>query len=110
MFHLLHIIQHWLAVQTGTYIAPSQYSDHYNFWSGFGSDITELALIAGAIGLYKRHNCAVPHCPWIAHSKYEIKETKQYTCRGHHTQYWHDMLVTQFKQDYPDQHKFINKS
>lgn len=109
MFHLYHIIAHWLAVQTGTYIAPGQYSDHYNFWSGFGSDISEFVLLAGAFTIYKHHNCAVPRCPRLAHKKYEIKETKQYVCRKHHTAHWHNILIKQYKQDYPEQHKLINK-
>jgi hypothetical protein len=81
----------------------------YQFWSGIGSDFSEIAIIGAVIATYKHHNCAVPRCPRIAHRKYEIKETKQYTCRHHHTQYWHDLLVGQYKEDYPEQHAFINK-
>lgn len=110
MGHFILIIWHWLqeflGINTGI---PGHTVRWYNFWSGFGSDLGEVTVIGGAIMIYKHHNCAVPRCPRIAHRKYEIKETKQYTCRHHHTQKWHDLLVKQFKQDYPDQHKFINK-
>lgn len=109
MIHILQAIQHWLAVQTGTYIPPGQYSDHYNFWSGFGSDIGEITIIVAILATYKHHNCSVPRCPRLAHKKYEIIETKQYTCHHHHTAYWHDLLVEQYKQDYPEQYKHINK-
>lgn len=83
--------------------------NQYGFWSGFGSDLGEIAIIGSLLAVYKHHNCAVARCPRIAHRKYEIKETKQYTCHKHHTQYWHDLLVKQYKQDYPEQHAFINR-
>lgn len=102
MINLLQDFLNW----TG---ANNTSGNQYGFWSGFGSDLGEIVLLGGAITLYKRHNCAVPKCPRIAHKKYEVKETKQYTCRTHHTQYWHDLLVAQYKEDYPDQHAFINK-
>lgn len=105
MIHLLHIIQHWLAVHTGT---VNESGPYYGFWSGFGSDLGEIALIGAVFATWKHHNCAVPRCARLAHHKYEIKETKQYTCRKHHTQYWSDLLIKQYKQDYPEQHKFIN--
>lgn len=81
----------------------------YQFWSGIGSDFSEIAIIGAVLAHIRHHNCSIPHCPRIAHKKYEIKETKQYTCRKHHTQYWHDLLVEQYKEDYPEQHEFINK-
>jgi hypothetical protein len=56
-------IDHWLAVHTGTVNEPGPY---YGFWSGFGSDLTEVGVI-GAIstGIYqlvKRYNCHEPGC------------------------------------------------
>lgn len=81
----------------------------YQFWSGIGSDFSEITIIGGALLLYKRHNCSVPRCPRLSHHKYEVKETKQYTCRPHHTQYWNNLLISQYKEDYPEQHALINK-
>jgi hypothetical protein len=34
----------------------------YAFWSGAGSDLGELALLAGIFGLYHRHNCHTKGC------------------------------------------------
>lgn len=34
----------------------------YLFWSGIGSDITEVAILGGMIQLYRRHNCHVRGC------------------------------------------------
>jgi hypothetical protein len=102
MINLFHDFLNW----TGS---NNTAGNQYGFWSGFGSDLSEFALFGLLIGLYKHHNCAVPQCPRIAHKKYEIKETKQYVCRKHHTKCWHDILIKQYKQDYPEQHKLINQ-
>ena len=50
---------HWLAVHTGTINESGPY---YGFWSGFGSDIGEVTIIAGLIAVYKKHNCEVHRC------------------------------------------------
>jgi hypothetical protein len=58
---LLHLILHWLTVHTGssnTSGAPA----NYNFWSGFGSDISEFTLLGLAIGVFHKHNCHTRHC------------------------------------------------
>jgi hypothetical protein len=99
---MFHIFLNWSGSSN-----PS--GNQYGFFSGFGSDLGEVAIIGAVGATYKHHNCAVPRCWRIAHHKYEIKETKQYTCRMHHTQFWHDLLIKQYKQDYPQQHKLINK-
>jgi hypothetical protein len=56
-----HVVNHWLAVHTGTVNEPGPY---YGFWSGFGSDLAEFAII-GTIGtgvyqLVKKYNCHQP--------------------------------------------------
>jgi hypothetical protein len=58
-----HSVNHWLAVHTGTVNEPGPY---YGFWSGFGSDLAEFAII-GTIGtgvyqLVKKYNCHQPRC------------------------------------------------
>ena len=57
------VVNHWLAVHTGTVDEPGPY---YGFWSGFGSDLAEFGII-GAIGtavyqLVKKYNCHEPGC------------------------------------------------
>jgi len=34
----------------------------YGFWSGFGSDIGELAIVGGLLALVRKHNCEVHGC------------------------------------------------
>jgi hypothetical protein len=58
-----HLVNHWLAVHTGTVDEPGPY---YGFWSGFGSDLAEFGII-GVIGtgvyqLVKKYNCHEPGC------------------------------------------------
>ena len=50
---------HWLAVHTGT---SSEASDYYAFWSGFGSDLSEVAIVGAVIGGYRKHNCHARRC------------------------------------------------
>lgn len=50
---------HWLAVHTGT---VNESGTYYGFWSGFGSDLGELAIIGGLIQMYRKHNCHTQGC------------------------------------------------
>jgi hypothetical protein len=106
---MIHFIQHlwyWIEVHTGT---VNESGPYYGFFSGFGSDLSEIALFGFIIGMYKHHNCAVPKCPRIAHKKFEVEGTHQRTCHHHATPYWHTLLLKQYKEDYPEQHKLLNK-
>jgi hypothetical protein len=106
MIHLVRTIWWWIEVHTGT---VNESGPYYGFFSGFGSDLSEIALLGFIIGMYHRHNCAVPHCPRIAHKKFEVEGTHQRTCHKHATPYWHDLLLKQYKEDYPEQHKLLNR-
>ena len=57
------VFGHWLQVHTGTVNEPGPY---YGFWSGFGSDLTEFAIIGtiatGVYQLIKKYNCHHPGC------------------------------------------------
>jgi hypothetical protein len=79
----LHSLQHWLAVHTGTVNEPGVY---YGFWSGFGSDIGEYAILVGlTVGLYhafRRHNCHEPRCWRIG--IHPVDGTPFHACRKHH--------------------------
>ena len=58
-----HVFNHWLAVHTGTINEPGPY---YGFWSGFGSDIAEFAIVGtiatGVYQLVRKYNCHQPGC------------------------------------------------
>lgn len=60
----------------------------YLFWSGPGSDISELALLGGIIGLLRKHNCAVHGCWRIGrHSVFDPQTQVQHcVCRRHNPQ------------------------
>ena len=34
----------------------------YGFWSGFGADIGEAALIGAVLGMVRKHNCHIRRC------------------------------------------------
>jgi len=56
-------VGHWFEIHTGTVNEPGPY---YGFWSGFGSDLTEFAIIGtiatGVYQLVKKYNCHYPGC------------------------------------------------
>ena len=70
---------HWLAVHTGT---VNEAGPYYGFWSGFGSDLGELAIIGGLIGIYRKHNCHVKGCWRIG--RHPVEGTDFTVCRPHH--------------------------
>lgn len=50
-----HIWQFFLNV-TGINDSQNAFATHmYNFWSGFGSDLAEFAIIGSVIALYRSH-------------------------------------------------------
>jgi hypothetical protein len=59
---------------------------HYLFFSGVGSDITELAIVSAAatfiVGWWHKHNCVVQGCWRIG--KFPVPRTAHVTCRHHH--------------------------
>lgn len=59
----------------------------YNFWSGFGSDIAEVALIGGLWHMARLHNCDVTKC-WSLKSRPVFTDdgspTPYKACRLHH--------------------------
>lgn len=58
----------------------------YGFWSGFGSDISELGLLFGLVGLLRKSNCEVRPCwrlgrhPWVD----PTTNLSHRLCRRHH--------------------------
>ena len=54
----------------------------YNFWSGLGADVGQVALFGAAIGIYRKHNCHVHRCWRIA--KQQVEGTTWMVCHRHH--------------------------
>lgn len=73
---------HWLIVhlsqQTGTSNSSSR---AYDFWSGFGSDIQEFAILGLVFGAFRKHNCHVPRCLRLGHHRLADGTP---VCRKHH--------------------------
>lgn len=83
MIHLWQWFWIWFATHSGTYNESGPY---YGFFSGIGSDLGEIVLIGGVIQLYRKHNCHVAKCPWIAHHKFtDVTEGTEYLlCKKHY--------------------------
>lgn len=46
----------WILDFTGINYGQNSFATHmYNFWSGFGGDLTEFALLSAVIAVYRRH-------------------------------------------------------
>ena len=54
----MHYILNHLFIWTGTKGSGSI----YGFWSGFGSDIGEVAILGGVVQLARKHNCHTKGC------------------------------------------------
>ena len=54
----------------------------YGFWSGFGSDISEVALIGAVLGAWHKHNCHQGRC-WRL-GRHTVDGTPW--CNRHHQQ------------------------
>lgn len=49
-------IWNWILDLIGVNYGQNSFATHmYNFWSGFGSDITEFALLGTFITIYRHH-------------------------------------------------------
>jgi hypothetical protein len=77
----MHSILHWLAYMTGSLNTPGA-PPNYNFWSGVGSDLGEVTIIAALITVYRKHNCHVHRCWRIA--KFTVAGTPYVVCKKHH--------------------------
>jgi len=80
------LVGHWLEVHTGTVNEPGPY---YGFWSGFGSDLTEFAIIGtiatGVYQLVKKYNCHQPGCWRVGNNPAAARQFS--LCYRHHPGY-----------------------
>lgn len=97
MHHLLHLaVWDWFWDPAGKW---------YVFWSGFGSDIAEFAIIGSVVALYRRHKCSM--CWRLAH--HQVPGTIYKTCHKHATVEDHARLTEKHKLKYPKQHELLNR-
>lgn len=72
-----HWIQFFFGFRPGDGNGP-----HYLFWSGAGSDISELAINGAVLAGLHRVNCHVKGCPRLA--RYPIAGGQFKVCAKHH--------------------------
>ncbi len=49
----------WVEIHTG---AQDEGKSYYGFFSGFGSDLSEITLVTGLVIAYRRIECHTPGC------------------------------------------------
>lgn len=72
-------VWHWFLTVTGSNDTSGTW---YGFWSGFGSDLGEFAIVGGLISLYRQRIC---HARWCwRRGRIEVEGTPYTTCRKHY--------------------------
>ena len=99
-----HPILVHLSQETGTSNASSR---AYDFWSGFGSDLGELAILGAILNWFRMRNCGVKGCFRLGH--HSVEGTPHKTCHRHATIEHHDRLHANHRRDHPDQHALFNR-
>lgn len=55
------------------------------FWSGFGSDVAEFAILGSLLALYRRHTCHVDHPRFCWRpGLHPVAGTPYKVCKRHH--------------------------
>lgn len=80
--HWFNVAWHWVEIKTG--VQPLVPNPLYNFWSGFGSDIGEVAIVGGLVTLVRHHNCHARGCFRLGKHEYEMDGVRYKLCRTHH--------------------------
>jgi hypothetical protein len=103
IFHRIVVgpVQHFFGFDNG------QGNDsHYLFWSGAGSDLAYLSIIAGALIYYRKENCKVRWCPFLGHYDLVNPETgiTRKVCGWHHPQVHHRTLTMEHVREIQAKH------
>lgn len=72
------MIWHWFLHITGSDDVSGPF---YGFWSGFGSDLGEIAIVGGLVTLVRKHTCEVHGCWRLGRHK---TLGDHMVCRRHH--------------------------
>ena len=59
---------HWLSQAFSTYVLHVEHNNGYQWWSGAGSDLTELALLGAVVTHFRHHNCHHKGCWRLGHA------------------------------------------
>ena len=79
----------WLEVHLGIEDVSGPW---YAFWSGFGSDISEIAILGAIAAFIHHHNCQVKGC--LRPGLHPVVGTPYKTCKTHHPTIDHTERVT----------------
>ncbi len=71
----MHLLAHLLGID-------NEAGPWYAFWSGFGSDIGEVAIVGSLLAIVRKHNCHVRGCPRVG--RHPVEGTTWTVCRRHH--------------------------
>lgn len=94
---------HWWLVHSGTSeLTPNVW---YNAWSGWVSDIGELALLGAIIGTYRHHNCHVKGCLRLGKHEYDMNGVKVKLCRKHHPEIHKPLTVADVDRHHERKHR-----
>jgi hypothetical protein len=77
----------------------------YGFWSGFGSDLGEFAIVGVLVNHYRSHKC--PNC-WRL-GRHPVEGTHYRTCHRHLTGADHENLRRRHAKRHPEQHRMLQK-
>lgn len=87
--HILHGAQDAFGFRAGDGNSPS-----YLFWSGAGSDLAYLSIVAGAVIYYRKENCKKRWCPFLGHYEFTDKDgIVRKLCWVHHPDVHHKTLT-----------------
>lgn len=73
------LVGHWLAHLFGL---DNGSGGLYLFWSGIGGDVSQVAVLLGLVGMWRKHNCHVHRCWRLA--RHPVAGTGWVVCRRHH--------------------------
>jgi hypothetical protein len=65
-----------------SYLLHPLVGNGYQFWSGIGSDFSELAIGCAVVAFFRQHNCHVRGCKRLGSRDDAVGA---HACRRHHT-------------------------
>ena len=79
----------------------------YDFWSGFGSDLSELAILGSIVVVYRRHKCAACLRLALRGPHGEVAGTHYRTCHKHTNGPDHAQLSHRHAVRHPAMHEHL---
>ena len=89
-------VQHFFGFENG-----AGNGSHYLFWSGAGSDLAYLSVLATAAVYYRKENCKYRWCPFLGHYEFTNPDTgvTRKLCAIHHPDVHHKTLSREHLRD-----------